>query len=278
MKKRLAMILFLALLVGIIGAVPALADGVDAPPLPPHIKDGVSVVAIFAAAGVHPIQGPDGAPEDREPVLADAILLFFSDNTFDQYVETPLGYELYSAGTYSFKEDGDFILSEDGNEDILVIEINRQLSMDGRQLAEVSISGEHALGADHLGQLFEPDDGKEVEAVFADDHVAIHRDENDVISHLDAIWVYFTDGTFAEYAFLNDEVVKYGSGAYKLNDAGDFHILPEEEDYGTITQTWEESMGGFTGESLTFDLGTTGLTCLYEKQDADLLAALPTPR
>ena len=45
---------------------------------------------------------------------------------------------------------------------------------------------------------------------------------------------------------------------------------------GTISQTWKESLGGFAGETLTFNLGSMGLTCLYEKMDATLLPELPS--
>ena len=45
----------------------------EVPPLPAHIKDGVSVAAIFADAQAQPIPGPKDAPEGLEPVKADTV-------------------------------------------------------------------------------------------------------------------------------------------------------------------------------------------------------------
>ena len=276
MKKCLAMLLVLVMLVGVVGFAPAFAaDDDDAAPMPPHIKDGVSVVAIFADAEVNPIEGPEDAPEDMEPIMADAILLYFSDNTFDQYVETPKGFELYSTGTYTFKEEGDFILTEKEGEDVIALEITQQFSIEDQKLVDASEKNEFDLSTIHLAQLFGPDDEREVEAVFADNNAVIYEDENGVISNLDAIWIYYADGTFEEYAFLKGEVVLYGSGTYAFDEAGDFHIVPLEKDNGTITLTWKESLGGFADRSLTFDLGSTGLLCLFEKLDADAMPELP---
>ena len=273
MKKSLAMILVLVLLVGLVGIAPAFAadDAEDAPPKPAHIKDGVSVVSVFAAANVYPLD----EREDVDPIKLDAILIYFSDNTFDQYVQTPSGYELFSTGTYSFKEDGDFILSENEDEDIVVVNVKQQYSMKERMLVDDQSSKEYKLGTIRYDQIFGPEDGREVEAIFADDYAVIYVDEDGVISKLDAVWIYFSDGTFAEYAYLNGEVIPFGGGTYELSENGDFHILPDEEDYGTITMTWEDSEGNFKGESLIFNLGTMGCRCIYEKQDPSVMPEAP---
>ena len=276
MKKSLAMILVLVLLVGLVGIAPAFAaDDEDTPPLPSHIKDGVSVVSVFAAPEVYPLETPENAPEEIDPIKLDAILIYFSDNTFDQYAQTPIGYELFSTGTYTFKEDGDFILSENEDEDIIVINFEQQYSMEERMLVDDETSEEYKLGTIRYDQIFGPEDGKEVEAIFADDCAVIYTDEDGVISKLDAVWIYYSDGTFEEFAYLGEEVVPFGSGSYELSETGDFHVLPFEEDYGTITMVWEDSLGGFKGETKTFNLGTMGCVCLYEKLDQDVLPELP---
>ena len=110
MKKSLAMILVLVLLVGVVGIAPAFAADDDAAALPllPFIKEDVAVAAVFAGVEAQELPGPDDI-EDAVTAKVDSICIFYSDNTFDQYAETPSGYELYSTGTYSFKDDADFI-------------------------------------------------------------------------------------------------------------------------------------------------------------------------
>ena len=237
---------------------------------PPQIKKDAAVVSVFAAAEVFPLNDP----ADREPIMLDAILIYYSDNTFDQYVQSRGGFELFTTGTYSFKDDGDFILNENET-DAILLETRELFSLAEGKLVENASTAEYDLGTIRIDQLFGPTDGREVEAIFADDYSLNYADEDGVISNLDAIWIYFTDGTFAEYAYLNGEVVLFGSGSYELSETGDFHILPDEDDYGTITQTWEASLSEFSGETLTFNLGATGRTCLYEKYDASMMPKLP---
>lgn len=270
MKKSIAMLLVLILLAGAFGTLPAFAadGGGAAPPLPPQIKDGVSVAAIFAAPEAQPFPASKDEPEDMEPIMVDTVWVYFSDNSFDQYAETPKGFELFSTGTYSFKDGGSFALDNGDDHGVITIERTQKFSGEEKKVVAYASTHDYKLGTLGFSQLFGPGDGREVEAVFGDDHCVTYQDENGVLSSLDALWIYFSDGSFVEYAFLNGEVVRYGKGTYEFDDAGDFHIAPFEEDYGTISQTWEESLGGFAGETLTFDLGATGLNCLYEKLDA----------
>ena len=273
MKKSLAVILVLVLFVSFVGIVPAFAaddDDIDLPAIP-FIKEDVAVTAVFAGVAAQEIQGPEDAPQDVEPIKVDSICIFYSDNTFDQYAETPSGYELFSTGTYSFKEDADFIISEDGDNGVIVIEREQVFSMDERKLVDNASTEEYDMDTLDYVQLFGPEDGKEVEAIFGDTTMTLYEDEDGVLSKLDTVWLYFTDGTFCDYVFLNDSIVLYCSGTYEFDEAGDFHILPFEEDYGTITQTFNQSMAGREGQSKSINLGAMGLTCLYEKYDENLV-------
>ena len=279
MKKRLAMILVLVLLIGIVGVAPAFAeDGSDdALPVIPFSKDeGVTVAAVFAGVEVQEIPGPDDAPEGLEPVRVDTICIFYSDNTFDQYTETIFGYELYSTGTYSFRDDADFIISEEGGNGVIVIEREQIYSMEERKLVDNASTEEYDMDTLSFVQLFGPEDEKEVEAIFGDTTMTLYEDEDGVLSKLDTVWLYFADGTFCDYVFLDKDIVLYCSGTYEFDEAGDFHILPLEEDYGTITLTFDQSMAGREGQTKTINLGAMGLTCLFEKYDADFtLPELP---
>ena len=266
MRKKLAMLLALVLLITLAGAVPALAEeGSDETlPLPPMIKDGASVVSVYAGAEAFPLEASENAPgEGDAPTIAlDAILVYLSDNTFDQYAQTPGGFELFASGTYALKDD------------IIEITLNKKYSMDDKKLEDFLETEEFDLNAIRDHQIFGSQDGREVEAIFADDCAVSYVNDEGVVSKLDVIWLYFSDGTFAEYAFLDGNVVPFGNGTYTLSETGDFHILPAEEDYGTITMTWEDSLGNLAGKTETFNLGTMGAVCLYEKQDDALLASL----
>ena len=264
MKKTLAWILSLVLLIGVTGTVSAFAD--DKPG--PLENKGAAIVAIFADEEVCPVIAPEDLPKVEDEILTDAILIYYSDNTFEQYAQTPSGYEPYRSGTYTFKGEGDFNLSEDEDEDILEIEIQKQHSTSGMRPVDVSETSEFKLGAIRNNQIYGPKDGREIVAVFCDDNAIIHTNESGVISKLDAIWIYFIDNTFAEYVLQNGEVVPFGSGTYEFNETGDFNVDAMEEDHGTITISWKESVEDLAGKSLTFDLGTMGFVRIYAKQDA----------
>ena len=277
MKKTLAMLLMLALLACVCGAVPAFAaDGNDsAPPLPPFVKKDVKIVSIFANAEAQPMQIMPGAPE----VMLDSVWIYYSDNTFDQYAEIPQGYVLFSTGTYSLLDGADFVLGKADGDGSIVIERSQKYSPETGALADYSSSHKYQLGTLGYAQLFGPDSGGEVEAVFIDSYRTLYKDANDVVKGLDTIWIYFEDGSFRDFVFLDGNVVFNGSGSYAFDDAGDFHILPYEEDYGTITHTWDVdgSVVDLGGQSQTFNLGEMGLTCLFVKYDPNLTyPELPT--
>ena len=271
MKKSLAMILVLVLLIGVVGIAPAFAADDDAAALPllPFIKEDVTVAAVFAGVEAQELPGPD--IEDAVTAKVDSICIFYSDNTFDQYAETPSGYELYSTGTYSFKDDADFIISEDGGNGVIVIEREQVFSMDDRKLVDTASTEEYDMDTLDYVQLFGPDDEKEVEAIFGDTTMTLYEDENGVLSKLDTVWLYFTDGTFCDYVFLDKDIILYCSGTYEFDEAGDFHILPVEEDSGTITLTFDQSVAGREGQTKSINLAAMGLTCLYEKYDENLV-------
>lgn len=127
MKRRLASILSLVLLAGILLTVSAFAES-GALPAPPHPNDDFSVLAVFAKAHAQPIDMP-ASPEGEEiQIMADTLWIYYSDSTFEQYAETPLGYELFSTGTYSLKDDvvltgsGTYAFDETGDFQIIPFE------------------------------------------------------------------------------------------------------------------------------------------------------------
>ena len=273
MKKHFTLFLVLVLLMAAFGAVSALAEEENGnpPPLPPHIKDGVSVVAIFAGDDKQPFALENHPDEDRK---IDTVWIYFSDNTFDQYAELRHEYELFSTGTYAFTNGGSF--GADGQNGSIVIERNQKYSEKEKRLVEYASSHEYVLGTLGFTQIFGPEDGKEIEAITGDNKYIDYVDEEGVWTKLDSVWLYYTDGTFVDYVFLNGEIVQNGAGTYAFDETGDFHLVPTDKDHGKIIITWEKSLTGLAGEKRTYDLSTWS-EFFFEKHDASLLPPEGTP-
>lgn len=45
---------------------------------------------------------------------------------------------------------------------------------------------------------------------------------------LDTIWVYYSDGTFEQFAELNDNIILFSTGEYKLKGCDDFYVDKNE--------------------------------------------------
>ena len=55
---------------------------------------------------------------------------------------------------------------------------------------------------------------------------------------LDTWWIYFSDGTFVQFAILEDKVVLFSEGVYKLSDGSSFgYEVTPEKDVITIQRT-----------------------------------------
>lgn len=263
MKRRIAIILSLALLAGIL-LVPTFAES-DARPAPPSPKEDVEVVAVYAKSHAQPIDMPASPEGEETQIMADTLWIYYSDDTFEQYAETPLGYELFSTGAYSFKDDGDFA-SGDG---AIVIERDRKLSLETRTLSDYASSHEYAMGSLGFEQLFGPkDEGKSVAAIFGDEYFLTYTDDSGVVTLLDTVLFFFKDMTFEAFSFMKDDVVLTGSGTYAFDETGDFHILPFEEDNGTITMNYDYSIQNSEPASVTFDLNLLATACFYEAHPA----------
>lgn len=273
MKRRLAILLTLVLLVGIVAMMPVLAEAKDAsaPPPPPHIKDGVDVTAIFANGLAQPLPLPKRPDGEETQAMADTMWIYYSDNTFDQYVEGPAGYELFSTGTYSFKDGGSFNINENEDNGVIVIERNKKMSPETRALEDYASSHEYALGTLGFTQLYGPkDEGKEVEAIFGQDHMLRYTNDSGVTTLVDTFMIFFRDMSFKVYSFIEDEVTLTGSGTYAFDEAGDFTILPFEEDNGTITMNFDYSLETSEPVSVVFDLEPLATNCFYMQRTEEM--------
>ena len=269
MKKRFALMVSLVLLLCAVWITPALAADADStqPPMPTHLKDGIGVAAVFADGLDQPIVDiSDGSGRELDKV--DTVWIFYTDNTFDQYAEILGSYTPYSTGTYSFKDDGSFSAGKGK----LVIERDKHYSIKEGALVDHSSTLECDLGTLGYAKLFGPEDGKEVEAIFGDDNQLLYKDETQVISFLDSVWIFFTDGSFKVYAFMDQEVVLFGSDTYEFDENGDFHkAAPGKKDIGKITLNMDYSISENEQPVRTFALDSVGYEAFYEKLDESLV-------
>ena len=244
-------------------------------PLPLQVKDGVDVVAVFADGKAQQLDLPKAPEGDEDNALKiDTIWIFYSDNTFDQYAESPQGYEIYSTGTYSFKDGGDFIIGDE--EDGTIVFTRKKKALNGKPgLVDYDNTFENEIGSLGFESLYGPgDEGKEVEAIWADDNQLMYVKDG-VTYHLDAFWIMFTDKTFKQYALIDDDIKLYSSGTYEFGEDGDFHFIGFEENSGTITLTYDynilhEALGDKEVEPVTYDIKSLGLSCLFEKMPEEL--------
>ena len=85
---------------------------------------------------------------------------------------------------------------------------------------------------------------------------------------LDTLWVYYSDGTFEQFAAIDDQLVLFSKGTYAFAEDGDFIYEVDETDHGDIiitrTHKYQAGAGLDAYESEhTYDLGTLGFDPLY---------------
>ncbi len=85
---------------------------------------------------------------------------------------------------------------------------------------------------------------------------------------LDTIWIYYEDGSFEQYATLENEQVLFSTGTYELSEGADFVYDNKEKDYGQITINRtkklqpDKSLSDYDS-SHTYDLNFLGFTQIY---------------
>ena len=85
---------------------------------------------------------------------------------------------------------------------------------------------------------------------------------------LDTIWIYYEDGSFEQYATLENEQVLFSMGTYELSEGADFVYDKNEKAYGRITinrtKKLQQDMSLSDYESShTYDLNFLGFTQIY---------------
>lgn len=117
-------------------------------------------------------------------------------------------------------------------------------------------------------------DGAEVVAVFAQQDKQPVTKIDGSIEYLDTIWIYFTDYSFVQYAFIDDTPVLFSTGTYEFANGGDFLYEETEEDYGDIVIRRNakyadgEGLKEYSSEH-AYGLNTLGLTELFYGGDKE---------
>lgn len=173
---------------------------------------------------------------DRE--YLDTMWVYYTDGTFEQYVEgDDDNLLLFSTGTYKL-DGGDFVFDE-GEVDYGDITIERDKKYQNGKLSGYSSSHTYDLGSLGFVQLYALDerDSRHVEAVFygLDKQLFVERDGER--EYLDTIWIYYSDMSFEQYASVDDKMILFSSGTYAFEDGGDFIYEAEEDDCGDILIT-----------------------------------------
>ena len=125
-----------------------------------------------------------------------------------------------------------------------------------------------------FGDIFPPRSGAQVAAVFAASDIQPFLKQDGDQENLDSVWVYYTDGTFEQFAEVNDQVLLFSSGTHEFVGDADFIYENPGEGNGEIIirrakkLTTEDGMQDYTSEH-TYQMGTLGYTQLYAPENPD---------
>ncbi len=104
-----------------------------------------------------------------------------------------------------------------------------------------------------------------VSAIFQKEEAQKYIEDDEEAEFLDTIWIYYSDGTFEQYAMMDDTAVLFSSGTYAVV-SGSFASLPEGEETSiTIRRSSKYQNGEFAAYSSEhmYDLGTLGFDEIY---------------
>ena len=211
--------------------------------------------------------------------MLDTIWVYYEDMTFEQFAEIDDDIYLFSQGTYEFADGGNFLYREDDQSDHGNIIITRtQKYKAGEGLAADNYVNKYALGTLGFVKVYPNDTGAvpEVISIFSGNDKQPFTEEDGEQDMIDTTWIYFNDGTFKQYAEVEendqDQIVLFSLGTYEFEDGGDF-VFEDKSDHDRITisrtQKYQIRKGLVPYESThTYELGTLGFTQLSVITDA----------
>ncbi len=227
--------------------------------LPEYVKDGVSVATVFAAAQGQPYVGLGKGTQ-----YLDTFWVCYSDDSFEQFVELDGGFRAFARGDYDFDGSGQILFN-----------IREQLNAEGT-FEEMPAYGYAFDSSDPaFAMIVSPEDAKkDVVSIFADVLREEYTDVAGLSTMLDTIWVYYADGSFAEYAYMNDFVAPYSTGIYTVSENGDFHFWDGKDDAGVLKLEYElkaDAEGALDEceEVKCYDLNAFGYDPVFDKKGFD---------
>ncbi len=175
---------------------------------------------MFAAADIQPYTEASGETEKL-----DSIWIYYTDGAFEQFAEVDDSALLFSAGTYELVDDADFIYENPGAGNGQII-IRREKKLNANGLEDYQSENTYELGTLGFKQLYAPNTYRQIRAVFygCDKQPYVESDGDQ--ETLDTWWIYYSDGTFEQFAILDDEpadkVVLFSEGEYQLGEDSSF--------------------------------------------------------
>ncbi len=178
-------------------------------------------------------EGQSYVEKDGEMDYLDTMWIYYTDGTFEQFVEHDDTVILFSKGAYSLT-GGDFVY-EDGEKDFGDITIKREMKYVGGKLTSYSSVHTYDLGSLGFDQLYVLDDeSKTVEAVFFGEEQQLFIEMDGDKEYLDTVWIYYSDMTFEQYASFGDKMILFSIGTYYFEDNGNFINCVDEKGHGDI--------------------------------------------
>ena len=118
----------------------------------------------------------------------------------------------------------------------------------------------------------EPKSGTQVEAVFFGDDLQLFIEADGDEEMLDTFWVYYSDGTFEQFAEVEDKFVLFSVGTYEFGENNDFHFEAGTPDKGIITIRRNKKYNAADGladyeSEHTYELGTLGYDRVFVRDE-----------
>lgn len=225
MKKRIRIILFMIFVLMIsfyAAACPAAANegpSAAANEEVPGITADADVLAVFAAQKKQP-----RAMLTTQKSNLDTIWILLTDGTFRQYVIMNDVLQMFSCGTYN-RDEAQRALSSENAQD-KDITVNRTYKhMEGAGLRRYSSVHTYILKSAEYAVLAVPnEENRKVKAVCAS---AAQPDRD----RPDTYRIYYTDGTYEEFADTDNVMAFCGSGNYSIADWNGFSEQENPPDF-----------------------------------------------
>ena len=122
------------------------------------------------------------------------------------------------------------------------------------------------------GVVAEPKSGVQVAAVFFGDDRQLFIESDGDEEMLDTFWVYYTDGTFEQFAEEDDKFVMFSTGTYEFEENSNFHYEEGIPDQSIITIRRNKKYNATDGltdydSEHTYDLGTIGYSRIFALEE-----------